>query len=538
MKALAQRVERLEGWFVLLSGWPRNLVALLAGAISAMAMAPFDLFFLLFLTIPILIWLIDGASSEPATAFSSKLYEGFKPGFFFGFGYFLAGIWWVANALLVDADIFAWAAPLAIILIPAALGIFWGCATSIARLFWFGEFRRIFMLSACLMLFEYLRGFVATGFPWNTISYAALVNPITMQSASVLGIYGLTAFVVLIAALPVNLLNVSASLPLKRYTMGLLWILLVTLHIGYGVWRLDHKETEFAEGVSLRLVQPAIVQADKFDPTREAEIFKRYLDLSTSENDGKMLSEVTHLIWPESVFPFLLTERRDALSAIAAMLPDGTSLITGAARAELAGASGGENLIFNSVYVIDHEGIIVSAADKVHLVPFGEYLPFQEFLEQYGFQQLTKVQGGFEPGASRKLLSTGVGPMFLPLICYEIIFSGDIWHGGNRPGWILNLTNDAWYGYTPGPFQHERQAIIRGVEEGLPVVRAANTGISGVYTPYGEAVARLSLDEQGIIDSQLPNGLKTTLHSVYGVYIFWSVLALFFVIGVIPSRKT
>ena len=501
-------------------------------------MAPFDLFFVLFLTFPVLVWLIDGASSEPATAFSSKLYEGFKPGFFFGFGYFLAGTWWVGNALLVDGDVFAWAAPLAIILIPAALGIFWGCATAVARFFWFGEFRRVFMLAACLMLFEYLRGFVATGFPWNAISYAALFDPVTMQSASVVGIYGLTAFVVLVAVLPACLLNASVSSTFKRYVTGLLWLVLVTLHVGYGVWRLDHKETEFVEGVNLRLVQPAIAQAEKFDPSREAEFFKRYLDLSATEKDGTKLSDVTHLIWPESVFPFLLTERRDALSAIAAMLPEGTSLITGAVRAELAGASGGENLVFNSIYVIDHEGIIVSAADKVHLVPFGEYLPFQELLENYGFQQLTKLQGGFEPGASRKLLSTGIGPMFLPLICYEIIFSGDVWHGENRPGWILNLTNDAWYGYTPGPFQHERQAIVRGVEEGLPVVRVANTGISGVYTPYGEEIARLPLDERGIIDSRLPLGLNTTLHSVYGIYIFWSVLAGFFVIGVIPSRKT
>ncbi|MEM9279234.1 MAG: apolipoprotein N-acyltransferase, partial [Pseudomonadota bacterium] len=374
---MAQRIEKLEGWFILLSGWSRCLAAFVAGAISALAMAPFDLVFVLFATFPVLVWLIDGASSEPGSNLFIRLYEGFKPGFFFGFGYFIAGLWWIGNALLVEADDFAWALPIAVLAVPAVLAIFWGTATAVARIFWFGEFRRIFMLAACLALFEYCRSFVATGFPWNAIGYAAYFDPLTMQSASVLGIYSMAAFVVLVATLPVVMLGTQGAAPLKKYVLILLWLALVTGHTGYGVWRLDNKEAGFAENVTLRLVQPAINQADKFNPEREAEFFKRYLDLSVAEQDGKKLSDVTHLIWPESVFPFLLTERRDALSAIAAMLPKGTSLITGAARAEQSGSSNGRSLVFNSVYVIDDRGIIVSAADKVHLVPFGEYLPFQ-----------------------------------------------------------------------------------------------------------------------------------------------------------------
>jgi len=537
INALGQRIERVEGWFILLSGWSRSLAAFLAGAISSLAMPPFDFVFVLFITFPVLVWLIDGASSEPAAGLFSKLAEGFKPGLFFGFGYFLAGLWWIGNAFLVESETFAWALPFAVLLVPAALAVFWGLATALARLLWFGDARRVFMLAASLALFEYLRGFIATGFPWNAIGYAAYFNPTTMQSASVFGIYGVTPFVVLVAVLPVLIINNRSGASVKSVALLGLLLALLTLHVGYGVWRLDHKNTQSVEGVALRLVQPAINQAEKFDPKFEAELFKRYLDLSVTETETAKLSDVTHLIWPESAFPFLLTERRDALASIAAMLPENTSLITGAARAE-AGSSSDGSLVFNSVYVINGDGIIVSAADKIHLVPFGEYLPFQEILESLGIQQLTKTQGGFTPGNSRKLLSTGVGPSFLPLVCYEIIFSGNIWNQDTRPGWILNLTNDAWFGITPGPYQHERQAVVRAVEEGLPLIRVANSGISGVYNPYGEAVMKLELSERGILDATLPAALSITVYSVYGKYLFWSVLGFFFAIGVIPVRKT
>ncbi len=537
VNALSQRIERIEGWFILLSGWSRNAAAFFAGAVSSLAMPPFDFVFALFLTVPVLVWLIDGASSEPSAGIFSRLYEGFKPGFFFGFGYFVAGLWWIGNAFLVEAETFAWALPIAVVAVPAVLALFWGCATALARLFWFGEARRLFMLAGCLALFEYFRGFVATGFPWNAIGYAAYFNPQTMQTASVLGIYGVTAFVILVAALPIYLATEHSSSSPKRYVLLFLWLALVTVHVGYGVWRLDSKQSGFVENVNLRLVQPAIDQAEKFDPKFEAELFQRYLDLSVTEAGDNNLSGVTHLIWPESAFPFLLTERRDALSSIAAMLPEGTSLITGAARAE-SGSSEGNSLVFNSVYVIDDKGIIVSAADKVHLVPFGEYLPLQEIVESLGLEQLTQVQGGFTAGNSRKLLSTGLGPSFLPLVCYEIIFSGDIWKQQIRPGWILNLTNDAWFGITPGPYQHERKAIVRGVEEGLPVVRAANSGVSGIYSAYGESVVRLELAERGVLDAGLPPALSITIYAVYGNIIFWSVLAGFFAIGLIPVRKT
>ncbi len=535
---LGEKIRSLESWLVLLSGWPRSLAALLAGAISALALAPFDAFYVLFLTIPVFAWLIDGAASEPDSGFGSRLWEGFKPGFFFGFGYFLAGLWWIGSAFLVDTDAFLWALPIAILAVPAMLAVFWGCATAIARLFWTGEISRIFMLGACLMLFEYFRSFVATGLPWNSLAYAAYFNPVTMQIASVLGTYAMTPFIILVCSLALFIFPTGGERLFKHKFAIFLCLSLIGLQISFGFLRLHEKDDAVVDNVRLRLMQPAIDQKDKFDRKKETELVQNYLDLSVTENNGTKLSDATHLIWPESAFPFLLTERRDALAAIAAMLPQGTSLITGAARAEQAGSAGKEDLVFNSMYVVDHEGLIVAAADKVHLVPFGEYLPLQSFAESLGLQQLTQVQGGFSAGSSRKLLSTGTGPEFLPLICYEVIFSGNILGDGKRPQWILNLTNDAWFGFTPGPYQHERQAILRAVEEGMPLVRVANTGVSGIYNSFGEPVARLELGKQGVLDSSLPIAFGPTVFSVNGKAVFWSIFFLFFTVGIIPVRKS
>ena len=449
-------------------------------------------------------------------------------------------MWWIGNALLVEAEEFAWAIPLAVTFVPAVLAVFWGAATALARLFWNGDARRLFMLAACFSLAEYARGHVATGLPWNAISYSAYFTPVLMQSASVVGIYGMTAFAVLVFSSAGAIVPGATKPAYGRRIMMVLAVLLVGLHVGYGVWRMPAGPSPVVDGVSLRLVQPAIDQRDKWEPGKEQEIFSRYLNLSTTatSDDKPGLSGSTHLIWPESAFPFLLTERRDALAAISAMLPDETSLITGAVRVEPAATGNASGFVFNSVYVVDSEGEIAAAADKVHLVPFGEYLPFQELAESLGLQQLARANGGFEPGSSRKLISTDIGPAFLPMICYEIIFSGELGHENERPGWILNLTNDAWFGRTPGPYQHLRQAIVRGVEEGLPVIRVANSGISVVSDAHGRVIRKISLGERGVADSPLPVRLERPIFTLYGGWIVWILSAWFFAIGLFPLRKS
>ena len=243
----------------------------------------------------------------------------------------------------------------------------------------------------------------------------------------------------------------------------------------------------------------------------------RYIALSDRASGPQSLGvhDVTHLIWPESAFPFFLTREPDALAQITQLLRGGTVLITGAVRlAEPVNPA--DPAAYNSIYVIDHDGSIVSLYDKVHLVPFGEYLPFQHVLESLGLQQLTKQRGGFLAGDRRRLIAVPGAPLALPLICYEIIFPGEVMPKGPRPGWIVNVTNDGWFGIISGPYQHLQQARVRAIEEGLPLVRAANTGISAVVDPLGRIVDALPLGSEGVIDSPLPRPIGRTVYARVG----------------------
>jgi apolipoprotein N-acyltransferase len=230
------------------------------------------------------------------------------------------------------------------------------------------------------------------------------------------------------------------------------------------------------------------------------------------------------LIWPESAFPFFLTREPDALSVIANMLAPNTTLITGAARLAEPVPGGSEKHAYNSVYVIDHRGSILATYDKLHLVPFGEYLPFQDLLERAGLTQLIDVPGGFLPGAQRRRLAVPGAPDMLPLICYEAIFPGEAVPTGERPGWLLNLTNDAWFGISSGPYQHLQQARIRAIEEGLPLVRAANSGISAVVDPLGRVIAALPLGHSGSLDAALPRAAQMTIYARIGDFLFGVVV--------------
>jgi apolipoprotein N-acyltransferase len=309
----------------------------------------------------------------------------------------------------------------------------------------------------------------------------------------------------------------------------------------YGATRLAGTSTSYVEGVHLRIMQPNLQQDDKFNYAQKQQVMSRYLTLSDRASDPQStgLRGVTHLIWPESAFPFFLTREPDALAQIAALLREGTVLITGAIRAPDTAPPGAVHRAYNSIYVIGHDGSILSVYDKVHLVPFGEYLPFQDLLERLGLEQLTKVRGGFIPGDHRHDQPAPGAPNFLPLVCYEIIFASDavpdseragwlyrhigryfdwpfVAGSGERPGWLLNLTNDGWFGASAGPYQHFQQARVRAIEEGLPLVRAANTGISAVVDPFGRVVASLPLGVEGVLDAPLPQPIAPTPYARLG----------------------
>jgi apolipoprotein N-acyltransferase len=491
---------------VLAWGWRRALIAFLAGAISTLAMAPTNLWPLLFLTFPVLVWLIDGSGSGRAGIVAAA-----AAGWCFGFGYFLAGLYWVGNAFLVDAKIFGWLLPIAVTVLPAGLALFTGLAFAFARLIWTRGPLRVLALAVALTAAEWLRGHVLTGFPWNSFGYA-LTGPLVLaQSASLVGLWGLTFVAVAVFASPAVL--VDDRIDTRRPWLPPLLALVVLAGLAaYGAIRLWAMPTAYVDAVRLRIMQPNLQQDQKFNYAIRHQVMSRYLALSDRSTGPQSagVRDATHLIWPESAFPFFLAREADALAQIAALLPEGTVLVTGAARDAELPSSARKQRFYNSIYVIDHDGSILSVYDKVHLVPFGEFLPFQDFLESLGLMQLTKVPGGFLAGERRRPMPVPRAPQFLPLICYEIIFPGQAVPRTERPGWLLNVTNDGWFGQSSGPHQHLQQSRVRAIEEGLPLVRAANTGISAVVDPLGRTIKALPLGTEGVLDAPLPRPIEPT----------------------------
>jgi apolipoprotein N-acyltransferase len=488
-------------------GWRRAAIACSAGAISALAMAPFNIWPVLFATFPVLVWLIDGTGPGRRGVAAAAI-----AGWWFGFGYFVAGLYWIGNALLVDAETFGWLLPLAILGLPALLALFMAAGSALARLIWTRDWSRLLSLAVALTVSEWLRGHILSGFPWNLFGYA-LTEPLAMaQAASLIGIWGMTFLAIAIFASPAILIDDRAHTRWPWLPLALSLILLAA-DGGYGAWRLERHPTQFVDGVKLRLMQPNLQQDVKFNYSAKDAVLAKYMSLSDRATGPQTsgVRDATILIWPESAFPFFLTREPAELAKIAAFLPPQTTLITGAVRAPNLSPAVRPTKAYNSIYVINHDGDILSVYDKLHLVPFGEYLPFQSTLEKLGFQQITKVQGGFIPGARRRVMSIPGAPHVLPLICYEVAFSGHIVPAGERPGWIVNLTNDGWFGNSTGPYQHLQMARLRAIEEGLPIVRSANTGISAVIDPVGREVGHLALGQEAVLDSALPAALPPTV---------------------------
>jgi apolipoprotein N-acyltransferase len=502
---------------VLTWGWKRAALAFAAGALSVLAMAPFNAWPVLFLTFPIVVWLIDGAGAGrlrgvPAAALA---------GFWFGFGYFVLGLYWIGYAFLVDASTFAWLLPFAVLGLPAYLALFTAFGFALARLIWTRDGSRVIALAISLTASEWLRGHLLTGFPWNTFGYA-LSEPLALaQTASLVGLWGLTLLTVAIFASPAVLID-GRSRGRKPWIKP--WIapvvaVLVLIAMGiFGAVRLSQEPTRIVANVKLRIMQPNLQQDVKFNYAAKAEVMQKYLALSdrASGPQSTGVRDASILIWPESAFPFFLTREADVMAQIADFLPKGTVLITGSVRAPNLPPGTRITRAYNSIYVLDHDGSILSVYDKLHLVPFGEYLPLQDWMERLGFEQLTRIQGGFIAGNLRRTLQIPGAPQVLPLICYEIVFPGDIAAGDDRPGWIVNLTNDGWFGISTGPYQHLQQARLRAIEQGLPVVRAANTGISAVIDPVGRIVAQLGLGIEGVLDSSLPSAIRLTVYARMG----------------------
>jgi apolipoprotein N-acyltransferase len=500
-------LARVAGALAGLSGWRRHAMAALLGAVAVAALPPVHFVPLLWPAFAGLLWLLDGVR-RPRSAFLT--------GWAFGTGYFFAGLYWVGIAFLVDAEQFAALIPLAIGGLAAGLGLF--PAVAILAV-WATRRRglpRAALLAAMWLALEWLRSWVFTGFPWNLISSAWTFSEAMLQFAAISGVWGLSLITVLAAAASSTLGDAAAG-PLRRWLPGCAGLALIALIWLGGAWRLaiaPDPNDHVVPDVGLRLVQPSIVQSSKWRADLRSQHIADQMAWSLRDSGRR----VTHIIWSETAITFGLTDNPDLRQVLSGIVPSGGLLLTGAPR---RANQDGRLRVWNSFHALDSAGAIRGSYDKFHLVPFGEYVPFRSLL---GFAKLTQGRLDFTPGPGlRTLVLPGLPPVS-PLICYEVIFPGRVTATGMRPDWLLNLTNDAWFGTSSGPYQHFASTRLRAVEEGLPIVRVANSGISAVVDGYGRVLHQLGLNRVGVIDSPLPRPVGTrTLYSRIGN---WVVLIL------------
>ncbi|MBJ7415918.1 MAG: apolipoprotein N-acyltransferase [Niveispirillum sp.] len=491
--AVSPRLAILAGRVTDLRGWRRLGVSALAGAVATLALPPAHILPLLWLAFPLLIWLLRG---------SDRGRTDFAIGFAFGVGHHVPGLYWISAALFTDIGRFWFMLPFALLGLPALLGLFLGAGTAA-----FGWARRRFGLTGWVeavalaltwVAVEYARGHLFTGFPWNLLGYGWVSVLPVLQFASVAGIYGLSLLTVLVAALPATLAG-----PRPSWRPALAGVAVLALVAGWGGWRLAGQGLGDVPGVMLRVVQPNIPQALKWKEEAKINNLRHLISMSGAEGWDR----ITHVIWPETAVPYFLSsdssnaDQQPLIRLLTQIAPPGGALITGGNR--LAMDAAGNYVYFNSLFALTQGGQVAASFDKFHLVPFGEYLPLRALLPK-GMKAVA-AGADFSAGPGPQALSLPGAPTASPLICYEVIFPGAVMpRGGERPHWLLNLTNDAWYGQTAGPHQHFAITVVRAVEEGVPLVRAANTGISGVIDAYGRVRGSIPLGDSGNLDISLP----------------------------------
>jgi len=484
-----------------LTGWRAVGAAFVAGALTALAMPPLHWLPLAVMGIVAFVWLWDGAPG-PRSALSRA--------WAWGTGHFAVGSYWILEAFFVPPADYAPLGPPIVVGLAALLGFFPAMAAGAAKwavLRWRslgGRYSRLLLLAIAWTIAEWLRGHVFTGYAWNPLAHVwAFATPL-LQGAALFGVYGLGLLSFLILAAPAAGWRAS------------ILALVVAGGAGFAGQAVMAPVDTAGQGPMVRIVQPNTPQAEKWRPENRAAQMTKLVEMSRRDGFDRLAA----VIWPETAPPFVVQPGSAALEFMARAVPPGGYLLTGAAR----GTERREDGVWNSLLVIDGQGGIVATYDKVHLVPLGEYIPFHKQLAPIsGFIG----RGSFEVGESRVTLDVPRLPSFSPVICYEVIFPAAVTGPGARPRWLLNVTNDAWFGLSSGPYQHLVSARLRAVEEGLPMLRAANTGVSAVIDAYGRVLAALDMQQEGIIDHPIPATRQPTPYGRWGdgVLLVWLLLA-------------
>ncbi len=434
--------------------------------------------------------------------------QSFRIAFCFALGYFTTGLWWIGNALLIEGNEFAWVWPLSVIGLPLLLSFFTATYLALARLFskphaWGG----VFAFALMLTFSDWCRGHAFTGFPWNLYGYMWADTLSMAQGFSLIGAFGMTFLTTLWAAILGYAATTTHSSCKKRIGVVLTVISSMGLLYLWGQARLDGNPTAFNTNAGVVVVQPNIPQTMKWDPDATQDNFIKTLSLSEKFDFGPIKPRSVFIIWPETAISPSIYMDRNNVDRMQAMLRSYTDsdayLITGMLFRD---DSGEEAKFSNSIAFLDRDMNTLALYSKFHLVPFGEFIPFQNLIP------IKAVTGysGFERGAGPTTISRANVPPFSPLVCYEVIFPDDIAakFANVQPQWIVNATNDGWYGVSAGPFQHFAQTRLRAIESGIPVMRSANTGMSGIIDAYGRIIDSAPLNQEASLVSLLPRALE------------------------------
>jgi len=494
--------------------------AFMLGCISVQTLPPFYHWYLLFPVFTSLLLLLNNTKTPK---------QAFNLGWLFGFGFFSCGLSWINNALLINPSETGWLIPITFVASGAFLGLFIGIPT-LCCYFFKSLYSRFLSLASLIVIFEWIRSWIFTGFPWNLWGTTLTFNLPLSQTASVFGTYGLSLLVILISSSPALFFYYKNK---KSIIICIISIIITPIILyTWGNLRIKSLQDDSNSSIKARIVQPSIPQSVKWSPNLQQEHFQKYIDMSAQS----LTNDTTLTIWGETASPYLLDMDTKAKQLALQAIGDKGYLITGQVRYQDNYYGG--YIPLNSALVISKNGNIDASYDKSHLVPFGEYIPFRQFLPNF-IKPIANTISDFKAGRGPEIISLPNIPPFGIQICYEIIFPHQIINPQNKPQWLINLTNDGWYGVSSGPYQHMVSTQLRAIEEGITIIRSANSGISGIINRYGKIISSLPLHQENILDIYLPKKLEVkTIYNSYGNITIIIICLINLIISLYISYRT
>ena len=501
----------------------------LVGAITILSFAPYNLTFINFFTFSILLYLIFEIKKKTQSKYRKKKSNRyfFYLGCSFGFGFFLLGNYWISISLTHD-EAFKNLIPFAVILIPLFLSIFFGLSILIVGRFAEKSIFFILLFSLVFSIFEFIRGNILTGFPWNLISYTWSWSAESLQILSIIGTYSLSLVSITFFCIP--FLFFHNKITKKNIIFLLACLSLIFLNYFYGKYRINNKNYIYEESINIKIVSPNF-SLKEYNTNTEIDQLKRLIKISNPEKSKKTL-----FIWPEGIFYESYLENISMYQDLFLNKFSENHLI-------VLGINNFQNFndlnnkkYFNSLVILNHKLEVLSIYNKIFLVPFGEFLPFEKLLAKFGLKKITTGYNSFSAGDKRSMINLGKHfneINILPLICYEIIYPGKIKEKNQFPDILINISEDAWFGESIGPYQHYTKAVYRSVEEGVFIARSANKGISGFIDPNGKSIKFLDMSESGSVEYKMPQFTKSTLYAEHGNKIFFLIIFLYMLLTLI-----